>query len=161
MCKLFSLGFLKRGKDSFVVAALCTVLRGRRGAILWTTTTRSGTCRGGLSRRRLGEGGSVRVWHSAFAWTTDRAGKCRPMSFRLPQEKGLFVHLRSKPKRISLRVMKVKEKKSTKEPVPYDPILFAVTVPSRQPTIKDRADAKEHPDDAIEPKDHATLDAAV
>jgi hypothetical protein len=57
--------------------------------------------------------------------------------------------------------MKVKEKKSTKEPVPFDLILFAVTVPSRQPTMKDRADAKERPDDAIEPKDHPTMDAAV
>jgi hypothetical protein len=57
--------------------------------------------------------------------------------------------------------MKVKEKKSTKEQVPFDPILFAVTVPSRQPTMKDRMDAKERPDDAIEPKDHPTLEAAV
>ena len=32
-----------------------------QGAILWTMTTRPGTCRGGLSRRRLCEGGSVRV----------------------------------------------------------------------------------------------------
>ena len=57
--------------------------------------------------------------------------------------------------------MKVKEKKSTKEQVPFDPILFAVTVPSRQPTLKDRADAKERPDDAIEPKDHDTMNATV
>ena len=71
------------------------------------------------------------------------------------------MHLRSEPRGISLRVMKVKEKKSTKDQVPFDPILFAVTVPSRQPTLKDRADAKERPDDAIEPKDHATLDAMV
>ena len=71
------------------------------------------------------------------------------------------MHLRSTPKGISLHVMKVKEKKAAKEHVPFDPILFAVTVPSRQPTMKDRADAKERPDDAIEPKDHPTLDAAV
>jgi hypothetical protein len=57
--------------------------------------------------------------------------------------------------------MKVKEKKSAKEQVPLDPILFAVTVPSRQPTLKDRADAKDRADDAIEPKDHPTMDAAV
>ncbi len=71
------------------------------------------------------------------------------------------MHLRSKPEAISLGAMKVKEKKSTKEQVPFDPILFAVTVPSRQPTMKDRMDAKERPDDAIEPKDHPTLEAAV
>jgi hypothetical protein len=73
----------------------------------------------------------------------------------------VFLHLRFKGKGISLRVMKVKEKKAAKEQVPFDPILFAVTVPSRQPTVRDRADAKERPDDAIEPKDHTTLDAAV
>jgi hypothetical protein len=64
-------------------------------------------------------------------------------------------------KRISVPLMKVKEKKSTKEQVPLDPILFAVTVPSRQPTAKDRADAKERADDAIDPKDFKTMDAAV
>ena len=57
--------------------------------------------------------------------------------------------------------MKVKEKKSTKEQVPFDPILFAVSVPSRQPSKKDRADAKERPDDAIEPKGHNWMEAAV
>jgi hypothetical protein len=57
--------------------------------------------------------------------------------------------------------MKVKEKKSAKEEVPFDPVLFAVTVPSRQPTAKDRADAKEHADDAIEPKDYGSMDATV
>ena len=81
------------------------------------------------------------------------------MSFRLPKKRGVILGLRSKPKGISLRVMKVKEKKSAKEQVPFDPILFAVTVPSRQPTMRDRADAKERPDDAIEPKDHPTLDS--
>ena len=63
--------------------------------------------------------------------------------------------------RINLRQMKVKEKKSPKEQVPFDPILFAVTVPSRKPTAKDRADAKERPDDAIEPKDHDTMEDSV
>jgi hypothetical protein len=57
--------------------------------------------------------------------------------------------------------MKVKEKKSPKGQIPFDPILFAVAVPSREPSAKDRADAKERPDDAIEPKDHDTMDAAV
>jgi hypothetical protein len=36
-------------------------------------------------------------------------------------------------------------------------VVFAATVPSRKPTPKDLADAKERPDDAIEPKDHATM----
>jgi len=57
--------------------------------------------------------------------------------------------------------MKAKEKKSAKGQVPFDPILFAVTVPSRQPTAKDRADAKERADDAIEPKDHDTMEDTV
>jgi hypothetical protein len=57
--------------------------------------------------------------------------------------------------------MKVKEKKSAKEQVSFDPILFAVTVPSRQPTAQDLKDAKERSDDAIEPKDHKTMDDAV
>jgi hypothetical protein len=34
-------------------------------------------------------------------------------------------------------------------------------VPSRQPTAKDRADAKERADDAIEPKDHDTMEDTV
>ena len=57
--------------------------------------------------------------------------------------------------------MKVKEKKSAKEQVPFDPILFAVSVPSRRPTEQDRADAKERADDAVEPKDHRTMEDAV
>lgn len=57
--------------------------------------------------------------------------------------------------------MKVNEKKLPKESIPFDPILFAVSVPSRKATAKDRADAKERPDDAIEPKDHATMDDTV
>ena len=61
-------------------------------------------------------------------------------------------------KGISLRTMKVKGKKSNKGQVPFDPILFAATVPSRQPTAKDRADAKERADDAVEPKDHVTME---
>ena len=57
--------------------------------------------------------------------------------------------------------MKAKEKKSKKGQVPFDPILFAVTVPSRQPTAQDRADAKERTDDAVEPKNHKTMDDMV
>jgi len=60
-----------------------------------------------------------------------------------------------------VRVMKAKEKKSAKGAVPFDPILFAATVPSRQPTAKDRADAKERADDAVEPKDHDTMEDTV
>jgi hypothetical protein len=57
--------------------------------------------------------------------------------------------------------MRVKEKKSAKDQVPFDPILFAVTVPSRQPTAQDLKDAKERVDDAIEPKDHETMEGTV
>jgi hypothetical protein len=57
--------------------------------------------------------------------------------------------------------MKAKEKKSAKGAVHFDPILFAVTVPSRQPTPKDRSDAKERPDDAIEPNDHDSMEGTV
>jgi hypothetical protein len=39
--------------------------------------------------------------------------------------------------------------------VPFDPVLFAASVPSRKPTAKDKTDAKERADDAIEPKEHA------
>jgi len=60
-----------------------------------------------------------------------------------------------------LRVMKTKEKNSAKGGVPFDPILFAVTVPSRHPTAKDRTDAKERADDAIEPNDHDTMEDTV
>ena len=42
--------------------------------------------------------------------------------------------------------MKVKEKK-TKAEVPFDPVLFAATVPSRKPTPKDIADSKERKDE--------------
>jgi hypothetical protein len=56
--------------------------------------------------------------------------------------------------------MKLKQK-STKETVPFDPVLFAATVPSRKPSQKDRADAAERPDDAIEPKNYETMDGTV
>jgi hypothetical protein len=45
--------------------------------------------------------------------------------------------------------------------VPFDPVLFAATVPARKPTAKDKADAKERPDDAIEPKEHAKMEDIV
>ena len=54
--------------------------------------------------------------------------------------------------------MKVKEKKSKKGQVPLDPILFVVTVPSCQPTAKDRADAQERADDG---RTFAGTDASI
>jgi hypothetical protein len=45
-----------------------------------------------------------------------------------------------------------------KTEVPFDPVLFAALVPSRKPTAKDKTDAKERPDDAIEPKEHAKME---
>ena len=53
--------------------------------------------------------------------------------------------------------MKIKEKK-TKAEVPFDPVLFAATVPSRKPTAKDIQDTKEHEDDLIEPKEYTDTD---
>ena len=48
--------------------------------------------------------------------------------------------------------MKVKEKK-TKTEVPFDPVLFAASMPSRKPTAKDIEDCKEREDDAVEPQE--------
>ena len=56
--------------------------------------------------------------------------------------------------------MKVKEKKQRNE-VPFDPVLFAASVPARKPTAKDIADAKEHKDDLIEPRNYKSMDDAV
>ena len=56
--------------------------------------------------------------------------------------------------------MKAKAKKSKAE-VPFDPVLFAATVPSRKPTPKDIADSKQHEGDEIEPKDHGSMDDTV
>jgi hypothetical protein len=52
--------------------------------------------------------------------------------------------------------VKVKEKKQRAE-VPFDPVLFAATVPSRKATAKDIADTKEHKDDLIEPQDYESM----
>ena len=52
--------------------------------------------------------------------------------------------------------MKLKAKKKSAE-VPFDPVLFAASVPVRKPTAKDLADAKEQPDDEIEPKDFGSM----
>ena len=54
--------------------------------------------------------------------------------------------------------MKAKAIEQPKSGVPFDPVLFAATVPSRKPTAKDRADCAERKDDAIEPKEHASMD---
>ncbi len=47
--------------------------------------------------------------------------------------------------------------KKVKAEVPFDPVLFAATVPSRKPTPKDLADAKENKDDAVEPKEFDSM----
>jgi len=54
--------------------------------------------------------------------------------------------------------LKVKKSKNRAE---LDPVLLAATVPSREPSAKDVADSKERPDDAIEPKEHDTMDDMV
>ena len=56
--------------------------------------------------------------------------------------------------------MKVKEKKQHAE-VPFDPVLFAATVPSRKPTAKDIADTEAHKNDLIEPQDYESMDDMV
>ncbi len=56
--------------------------------------------------------------------------------------------------------MKIKEKKPKAE-MPFDPVLFAATVPGRKPTAKDLADAKEHKDEAVEPRQYDSMEDAV
>jgi len=56
--------------------------------------------------------------------------------------------------------VKVKEKKQHAE-VPFDPVLFAATVPSRKATAKDIADTEAHKDDLIEPQDYESMDDMV
>lgn len=56
--------------------------------------------------------------------------------------------------------VKVKATKR-KEEIPFDPVLFAATVPARAPTAKDRADCKERPDDAIEPSEHVKMEDLI
>ena len=57
--------------------------------------------------------------------------------------------------------MKLKPKTGAKEEVPFDPVLFAATVPSRKASEKDRGDAAERPDDAVEPRSYSTMDGMV
>jgi hypothetical protein len=56
--------------------------------------------------------------------------------------------------------VKAKTKKAKAE-VPFDPVLFAATVPGRKPTPKDLADSKEHKDDAIEPQQYDSMEDVV
>ena len=56
--------------------------------------------------------------------------------------------------------MKTKTKKPKAE-VPFDPVLFAASVPGRKPTPKDLADSKEHNDDAIEPQQYESMEDIV
>ena len=57
--------------------------------------------------------------------------------------------------------MKAKEKKQSLDSIPFDPVLFAATVPSRKPTAADVEASRERPDDAIEPKSHDSMDGIV
>ena len=56
--------------------------------------------------------------------------------------------------------MSAKTKKRKAE-VPFDPVLFAATVPARKPTPKDLADTKKHKDDAIEPQQYDFMEDMV
>jgi hypothetical protein len=56
--------------------------------------------------------------------------------------------------------MKV-DKKAKVESAPFDPVLFAATVPSRKATKQDLADCQERADDGIQPKDHATMQGII
>lgn len=51
--------------------------------------------------------------------------------------------------------------KKTKAEVPFDPVLFAATVPSRKPTAKDLEDCKEREDDAVEPQEYDSMEDMV
>jgi hypothetical protein len=53
--------------------------------------------------------------------------------------------------------MKIKEPR-VKAEVPFDPVLFAATVPSRKPTPRDLRDIKKHENDPIEPKEYEGMD---
>ena len=51
--------------------------------------------------------------------------------------------------------------KKVKTEVPFDPVLFAATVPGRKPTAKDLADVKEHEADPIEPQQYDSMQDMV
>ena len=48
-----------------------------------------------------------------------------------------------------------------KTKVPFDPVLFAGTVPGCKPTPKDLADSKEHEDDAVESQHYDSMEDMV
>jgi hypothetical protein len=52
----------------------------------------------------------------------------------------------------------VKAKRKPKTKVKFDAVLFAASVPSRQPTEKDIADIKAHEDDVIEIGEYGLFD---
>ena len=56
------------------------------------------------------------------------------------------------------RSVKTKKKKTEE---PFDPVLFATTVPSRKPTAKDIADIEAHRDDVIEFEEYGLVDKIV
>jgi hypothetical protein len=56
--------------------------------------------------------------------------------------------------------MKAKVKKSDVE-VPFDPVLFAASVPSRKPTAKDLADVEAHKSDPIESEEFDSSEAMI
>lgn len=49
-------------------------------------------------------------------------------------------------------------RRKQKAGVPFDPVLFAASVPSRKPTEKDIADTKAHEDDVIEFGEYGLFD---
>jgi hypothetical protein len=57
--------------------------------------------------------------------------------------------------------VKVKARKSASGQGPFHPILFAVTVPFRQPTAQNPADAKDSADDAIQMGDYKAMEDAA
>jgi hypothetical protein len=52
-------------------------------------------------------------------------------------------------------------KKKQKAKVPFDPVLFAASVPSRKPTAKDTKDIAAHKNDSIEPHDWLRMEDMV
>ena len=56
--------------------------------------------------------------------------------------------------------MKAKTKKAKAE-MPFDPVLFAASVPGRKPTPRDLAASKGHKDDAIEPQQYDSMEDMV
>jgi len=51
--------------------------------------------------------------------------------------------------------------KQTKAQIPFDAVLFAARVPTRNSTTKDLSDAEEHKDDAVEPRQYDSMEDMV